>query len=169
MDPEGITYDTWHDRLFVADGVNAEVYEYTPDGTLVGQFDVKRYGVVDPESVEFNLDSGTLFTMSSKRTSRVIVETTTSGDLLQTIDIAAANSRKAAGLAYAPASDGSGTKHFYIVDRGVDNNTDPNIIDGMMYQMALPLGHTDEHADGDEHAYEYPHTDRHAHQYTHAD
>ncbi|HBY97124.1 MAG TPA: hypothetical protein DEP84_24795, partial [Chloroflexi bacterium] len=106
---------------------------------LVGQFDVERYGVVDPESVEFNPDSGTLFTMSSKRTSRVIVETTTGGDLLQTIDFSAASSRKAAGLAYAPASDGSRTKRFYIVDRGVDNNSDPNIIDGKMYEMTVPL------------------------------
>ncbi len=28
-DPEGITYDTWHDRVFVSDGVNREIYQYT--------------------------------------------------------------------------------------------------------------------------------------------
>jgi VCBS repeat-containing protein len=137
-DAEGITYNSWNNHLFVADGVNAEVYEYTLSGTLVNQFDVLAYGVQDPESVEFNPVSGTLFVMSSNRSSPVIVETTITGDLLQTIDISATNARAAAGLAYGPASDGSGVKRFYIVDRGVDNNSDPNIIDGMMYELSAP-------------------------------
>jgi uncharacterized protein YjiK len=117
-DPEGIAFDSWHNRLFVADGVNMEVYQFTLSGSLVGHFDVEQYGVADPESVEFNPDSGTLFVLSSNRSSPVAIETTTSGTLLNTIDVAAANARAAAGLAYAPASDGSGTKRFYIVDRG---------------------------------------------------
>jgi VCBS repeat-containing protein len=137
-DAEGITYNSWNNHLFVADGVNAEVYEYTLAGTLVNQFDVLAYGVQDPESVEFNPISGTLFVMSSNRSSPVIVETTVAGDLLQTIDISTTNARAAAGLAYGPASDGSGVKRFYIVDRGVDNNSDPNIIDGMMYELSAP-------------------------------
>ncbi|MFN8454763.1 MAG: hypothetical protein U0401_08865 [Anaerolineae bacterium] len=137
-DPEGIAFDTWHNRLFVADGVNREVYQYTLTGSLVSQFDVLVYGVEDPETVEFNPDSGTLFVMSSNRASPVMVETTLNGDLIQTIDISAANPRAAAGLAYAPASNGSGAKRFYIVDRGIDNNTDPNIIDGKMYEMTAP-------------------------------
>jgi VCBS repeat-containing protein len=137
-DPEGITYDTWNNRLFVADGVNMEVYEYTLSGSLVNHFDVEQYGVADPESVEFNPATGTLFVMSSNRSSPVIVETTTSGDLLQTIDISATGSRAAAGLAYAPASGGSGALRFYIVDRGIDNNSDPNIIDGKMYELTAP-------------------------------
>jgi uncharacterized protein YjiK len=137
-DPEGITFDTWNNRLFVADGVNAEVYQYTLSGSLVNHFDVQRYGVEDPESVEFNPDSGTLIVMSSSRTSPIIVETTLSGTLLQTIDISAPNAKQAAGLAYAPASNGSGVKRFYIVDRAIDNNSDPRIIDGKMYEMTAP-------------------------------
>jgi len=138
LDAEGITYDTWNNRLFVADGDNMEVYEYTITGSLVNHFDVEQYGVADPESVEFNPFTGTLFVMSSNRSSPVIVETTTSGDLLQTIDISATSARAAAGLAYAPASDDSGAQRFYIVDRGIDNNTDPNIIDGKMYELTAP-------------------------------
>jgi uncharacterized protein YjiK len=134
-DPEGIAFDTLRNRLFVADGVNKEVYEYTLTGSPVGHFDVGAYGVEDPETVEFNPDSGTLFVMSSNRPSPLIVETTISGTLLQTIDISAANPKQAAGLAYAPASNGSGAKRFYIVDRGIDNNNDPKIIDGKMYEM----------------------------------
>ena len=141
-DPEGITLDTWRNRLFVADGVNREVYEYTLTGSLVGQFDVAAYGVEDPESVEFNPDRGTLFVMSSNRTSPIIIETTVTGDLLQTIDISAAKARQAAGLAYAPASNGSEVRRFYIVDRGIDNNTDPNITDGKMYEITAPSSGT---------------------------
>ena len=137
-DPEGIAFDTRRNRLFVADGVNKEVYEYTLTGTPVGHFDVGAYGVEDPETVEFNPDSGTLFVMSSNRPSPLIVETTITGALIQTIDISAPNAKQAAGLAYAPASNGSGAKRFYIVDRAIDNNNDPRIIDGKMYEMTAP-------------------------------
>ena len=139
-DPEGITYDAQNNRLFVADGVNMEVYQYTTAGVLVSQFDVELYGVLDPESVEFNPDSSTLFIMSSSPNSQLIIETTTDGALLQTINISAANPKAAAGLAYAPASDGSGVQRFYIVDRGIDNDSDPNLIDGKMYEMTTPSG-----------------------------
>ena len=136
-DPEGIAYDAVHDRLFVADGVNREIYQYTTTGVFVGQFDVEQYGVLDPESVEFNRDSGTLLVLSNAG-NPIIVETTTSGALLRTMNIAAANAKALAGLTYAPASDGSAGKHYYIVDRRVDNNSDPNIIDGRMSELTAP-------------------------------
>jgi len=137
-DPEGIAFDTRNKRLWVADGVNREVYQYTLAGALVNHFDVERYGVVDPESVEFRPDNGTLLVLSSSKNTPVVVETTLSGSLLQKISIAAANPIAAAGLAYAPASDGSGVKRFYIVDRGIDNNDNAKIIDGKMYEMTAP-------------------------------
>ena len=135
-DPEGITYDTWHNQLFLVDGTNREIYQFTLTGSLVSHFDVAAYGVTDPESVVFNPESGTLFVLSSS-SNRIIIETTTSGALLQTIDVSASRAVAPAGLAYAPASDGSGTRHFYILDRGIDNNTDPNIIDGKMYELSI--------------------------------
>lgn len=137
-DPEGIAFNTQNNHLFVADGNNAEVYEYTTAGNLVNQFDVGAYGVADPESVAFNSDTGTLFTMSSNRATPIIVETTIDGTFLQTINIAGTNAAAAAGLAFAPASDGSGASRFYIVDRGIDNNTNPNIIDGKLYELTTP-------------------------------
>ena len=136
-DPEGIAFDTWNNHVFVSDGVNMEVYEYTTTGTLVNHFDVEAYGVLDNESVEFNPDSGTLLVLSNHG-SPIIVETTISGGLLRTQDFSAANAIAPAGLAYAPASDGSGVKRFYIVDRGIDNNPNPNIIDGKMYELTAP-------------------------------
>jgi sugar lactone lactonase YvrE len=137
-DPEGITFNTQNGHLFVADGINAEVYEFTIAGNLVNQFDVNQYGIGDPEGIEFNPETGTLFTMSSNKSTPVIAETTIDGTLLQTISIAPTNAAAAAGLAYAPASDGSGAKRFYIVDRGIDNNDNPNIIDGKLYELTVP-------------------------------
>jgi hypothetical protein len=135
VDPEGITYNTFTGRLYVADGVNREIYEYETNGTLVSHFDVLGFGVNDPESVEFNPVSGTLFVLSQDS---LIVETTTSGTLVDTIDVSASGGLKHAGLAYAPRSDGSGAKSFYVVDRGIDNNVDPNIVDGKLFELSAP-------------------------------
>jgi hypothetical protein len=137
-DPEGIAYDTAQNHLFVADGVNTEIYEYTTTGTLLGHFDVGAYGVGDPETVEYNPVSDTLFVLSNRQSGPIIVETTKSGALLQTIDVSAAADFKPAGLAYAPASNGTGVKHFYFVDRGIDNNNDPRIIDGKIFEFTAP-------------------------------
>jgi sugar lactone lactonase YvrE len=137
-DPEGIAYDTAHNRVFVADGVNAEIYQYTTTGSLIGHFDVAAFGVQDPESVEYNPISGTLFVLSNRASGPIIVETSLTGTLIQTIDVAASGARKPAGLAYAPASDGSGALHFYIADRGVDNNSDPREVDGKIYELTTP-------------------------------
>lgn len=137
-DPEGIAYDSWNNQLFVVDGTNAEIYQFSLTGTLIRHFDVQTYGITDPESVEFNPVSGTLFIMNSNSSTTLIIETTTQGALLQTINASAAHPVAAAGLSYAPASDGSGVKRFYIVDRGIDNNANPNIIDGKMFEVTAP-------------------------------
>ncbi len=137
-DPEGIAYDTQENRLWVADGVNREIYHYETNGTLIGHFDVQTYGVEDPESVEFNSDTGTLFVLSNRQSGPIIIETTRSGALLQTIDVSAAPDFRPAGLAYAPASNGTGVKRFYWADREVDNNNDPKIIDGKIFEFTSP-------------------------------
>ncbi|HEU0246268.1 MAG TPA: SdiA-regulated domain-containing protein, partial [Gaiellaceae bacterium] len=137
-DPEGIAYDSWNDRLFVVDGEDRDVYQYTTSGALVSQFDVQAYGVEDPESLEFNPVSGTLFVLSNRQSGPIVIETTTSGALLQTIDVSAAGATKPTGLAYAPASDGSGDRRFYILDRGVATTSNPSVVDGKMYELTAP-------------------------------
>jgi hypothetical protein len=134
-DPEGITYDSWHNTLFVVDGVNKEIYRFTTEGNLIDQFDIEQYGVMDAESIEFNAYSGTLYVLNGRNQ---IIEISTDGALIDTYDISAAHAIAPAGLVYAPASDGSGEMRFYIVDRGIDNNYDPNIVDGKMYEMSAP-------------------------------
>jgi hypothetical protein len=139
-DPEGVAYKASTGRIYVADGVNREVYEYTSSGTPLGHFDTAQYGVDDPETVEVNATSGTLFVLSNRQSGPIIIETTTGGSLIQTISVSAAGARKPAGLAYANASNGSGVKRFFFVDRGVDNNSDPRAVDGKLYEMTTPGG-----------------------------
>jgi hypothetical protein len=142
-DPEGITYDTFGGHLFVVDGLNREVYEYTTGGGLLNHFDVLQYGIVDPEGIQFNPVSGTLFVLSNEKsgngTQTLVAELTRTGGLVQTIDVSAASAVKPADIAYAPASNGNGSKRFYVVDRGIDNNTDPNAVDGKMYELTAPV------------------------------
>ncbi len=140
-DPEGVTFNPVNGRVYVADGVNREVYEYTPAGALLGHFDTAQYGVDDPEAVEANPQTGTLYVLSNRQSGPIIVETTTGGALLQTIDVSAATgAQKPAGLAYANASNGSGVKRFYWVDRGIDNDNNKFAVDGKLYEMTAPGG-----------------------------
>ncbi len=69
-----------------------------------------------------------------------IFEMNETGALLNTIDISGLGMDAPAGIEVAPASNGSAARHYYIVDRGVDNNSDPNENDGMLYEVSAQLG-----------------------------
>jgi hypothetical protein len=144
-DPEGITFDTWQGTLFMADGVNAEIYEIAPgnngvfDGAppdgddVIDSFDTASLGLDDPEGVEFNRDTGHLYIVSGSND--VVVETDRSGNAVRVIDVSFLNALAMAGIAYAPNSDNQATNSLYISDRGVDNNNDPDENDGLIYEI----------------------------------
>ncbi len=144
-DPEGIAYEGTQNRVFVVDGVNAEVYEVTPgpNGVLDGvddvvyQFDTEALGVLDPEGIEFNPDRGTLYLVGEPED--IVAEVTTSGELVSLIDIAEADPRSPSGLAYGRRSDNPDFMSLYVVDRRVDNDTDPKENDGQLYEFGLDI------------------------------
>jgi len=148
-DPEGICYDTFQGHLFIADGVNAEVYEVNPGANgvfngvpptgddVVNHFDTSILGLQDPEGVEFNSDNGNLYIVSNRTADGIIVQTTTAGTAVSVIDIAFLNAKNPGGLAYAPSSVNPAERGLYIVARGVDNNSDPNENDGKIYEISL--------------------------------
>lgn len=142
-DPEAVAFAARRNAVFVVDGKNREVYRYTAEGEPVGSFDVNQYGVIDPEGIAFNPTTETLFTLG-KGEEPIIIETTLNGELLRTIAIDAGPATVPADLAYAPASDGSDTFSFYITFRGIDNNVDPDEMDGVVLEMSAPepFGHT---------------------------
>ena len=147
-DPEGVTFASGLGALFIADGLNEEVYQVTPgangifDGVppagddQVTSFDTTSLGALDPEGIAFNSDNGNLYVVG--KPADTLFEVTISGALVQTIDISAANARKPAGLAYAPSSLNPNIMNIYIAARGVDNDSNPNENDGHVYEMTLP-------------------------------
>lgn len=148
-DPEGLTFAQGPGVIYIADGVNSEVYRISPgsDGIFngvspdgddqVSSFDTLGVGLEDPEGIVYNQDSGNLYVVGKPKT--LLFEFATDGTLVRTIDISASNSRKPAGLAYGPSSAHAGMMSIYIAARGVDNGADPDENDGMIYEMTLPI------------------------------
>jgi hypothetical protein len=134
FDPESVVYSPTTGNLFIVDGVNSEVYQVTTSGTLISQFDTESLGIVDPEGGTL-LDNGNLAIIGFPENR--VAEVTTSGALVQVYDISAANPIKPAGLALAPSSQNASQRSLYIVDRGIDNNVDPNENDGRMFEFSL--------------------------------
>lgn len=144
-DPEGVAYEGLANRLFITDGVNAEIYEVRagPNGLFDGvddqisHFDTERLGVLDPEGIEFNPDTGNLYIVGKPE--EIVAEVTTTGELVAAIDISAANPRKPAGLAYGRRSDNPDEMSLYVTERGVDNDSDPDENDGKIYEFGLDI------------------------------
>ncbi|MCE7981970.1 MAG: hypothetical protein DYG89_12310 [Caldilinea sp. CFX5] len=145
-DPEGIEYARINnsDWLFLVDGLNSELYmiQPGPNGQFDGvddvrtQYDTATLGVLDPEGVAYHPHTGTLYLVGKPPTR--LTEITLNGALVRYVDISAANARKPAGLAFAPNSQNPNQLSLYIVDRMVDNNSDPKENDGLVYEMSIP-------------------------------
>jgi hypothetical protein len=136
-------------HILVVDGVNTDVYDYAPgpNGTFDGvapagddtrvAYDVGQYGAKNPEGIAYYPGRNTILVLDSD--SRKVYELSRTGALLNAIDISAGKPRHAAGITLAPASNGSGKTNLYIVDRGVDNNTNAAENDGRLYEMSVTL------------------------------
>jgi hypothetical protein len=131
-DAEGVAFDTSTSAVFIVDGVNKEVYRRASNGAVT-QFDVGAFGAVDPEGIDYDAARGTLLVVDNS--SAMVYELTPAGSLVRAIDIAAANAQQAAGVTVSPSSSGTG-RSLYIVDRGDDNDVDPNENDGRLYEMS---------------------------------
>jgi len=146
-DPEGLAFGMG--ALFIADGRDATVYRVgrgrngvfdgvAPEGDdRVRSFGVSAFGQLDPEGIEFNPETGTLFVVSNQRGSNAI-EVTTGGDLVREIDLSTIGIRSPAGLAYGPRRTDPSRYSLYVADRGRDNGGDPLENDGKIYELALP-------------------------------
>jgi len=144
-DTEGLTYDTNRGVLHIVGGTDERVFTVDPgpngkfDGVpseggddIVTSFDVGALGIRDPEGIEYDPNFDILYITAS---SNSIAMVTPNGELLGFLDITEANAHKPAGLALAPSSGDPTQTSLYVVDRGVDNNTDPNENDGKLYEF----------------------------------
>ncbi len=159
-DPEGLAYDPIEGAIYIADGVDSEIYKLLPgpngqfDGVpadggddIVTSFDTLSLGVSDPEGIAWDPATGNLYIVGVPATR--VAEVTTAGALVRMIDISSANAIKPAGLALGPWSGvnsdpNPGVLNLYIVDRGVDNSAgpdyDPFENDGKLYEFSIPEG-----------------------------
>ncbi|TIW60419.1 MAG: RTX toxin [Mesorhizobium sp.] len=147
-DPESVAYDSNHGVLYLADGSTQTIYKIAPgpngkfDGIastggddIVTSFSAHALGTPSDESIAYDPVHDILYIIQSRNSVAMV---TTTGELLGTLDISAANAKKPAGLALAPSSDDpSHHMSLYIVDRGVDNDSNPTENDGKIYEFHL--------------------------------
>jgi hypothetical protein len=144
-DPEGVDYDTATGSIWTADGVNTQVFRYQPgpDGQfgtsddVRNNFDVGVYGARDPEGMGYDPVRDTILIVDDG--SETIYEMDKTGALLNTISIAGHDVTAAAGLAVAPGSSNATQRNYYVVARGLDNDSHPTENDGMLYEFSATL------------------------------
>lgn len=147
FDPEGVAFG--QGMLFVSDGEGAEVTVITPgangkfdglppagDDVINKHFDTASLGIRDPEGIGYDAQRGTLF-ITSRLERNSLFEVSISGKLLNTYDISVLNATLPAGVGVGPASQNPARTSIYIVDRGIDNDVDPDENDGMLYEVTL--------------------------------
>ncbi len=143
-DSEDVAYG--NNTIFVAGGVDAEVYMFSlgPNGVLGGgddgpvtHFDTLALGFRDLEGVGYNADQGTLFIVSTYSSDRTLGETTLTGTLLNTYDLAYLGSNPRSSVTYGPSSGNPAIKNIYMSSRGVDNGADPNENDGKVWEISI--------------------------------
>lgn len=152
-DPEGVAYSPHDGRLYIADGVDREVYIVDSganglfDGVpseggddLVMSFDTERLGMTDIEGIASDSDHiGHLYLVGEP--DDTVFHVTTGGFLVRSFGILQ-EAKKPAGLTLAPGSLGNDDPYpdllnLYITERGADNNWDPDENDGKIYEYSV--------------------------------
>lgn len=147
-DAEDVAYDASTGDLFVAEGDTQEVWRVSagPNGRFdgsppagddsVSHFDVAVHGSLDVQGLTYSASRDSLFLADRK--AQQVIEVSKAGALIQTIDVAAIDMHRPAGITLAPGSDDPTRTSMYIVTRGRDNNTYPNENDGTLYELSAP-------------------------------
>lgn len=141
-DAEDPTFDRSTGQLFFLDGDRTEIYRIDPVDRAFGNrndrmrhFDLGRLGPSDFEALGFDPSRSTL--LVGGRDER-IYEITKNGRLVRVIDVSRIRGlRRISGITRAHASDGSGAMNYWIVDRGVDNDSRPNENDGDLWEISI--------------------------------
>ena len=145
-DAEDVAYDSKRNEILVIDGVNNELFRVDPgpdakfNGTapvaddVATHTDLEQYGVIDPEGVVYDAVRDTVVVADRSR----LWEIDTTGALLDSASLSPSLAHLG-GVTIAPASDGSGKRNYYVVERGVDNNTNALENDGKIYEVAAAL------------------------------
>jgi DNA-binding beta-propeller fold protein YncE len=148
MDPEGVEFDASSGHLFVADGSAKEVYDIDPVNGVLGDgddvvthFDVAKYGIRNFEGVGADPKRNTLLVVDGYE--RRIFELTKAGKLRRIISLSTLpfTNLWLSSVTVAPTSnpsDSPSAMSYWVADRHVDNNTNPNENDGRIYEVTVP-------------------------------
>ena len=143
-DAEDVAYG--NNTLFIADGINAEVYRIPlgANGVLGGgddgatsHFDTAALGFNNIEGIGYKADSGTLLIVGTGSDNRYLGEISTNGMLLRAYNLAYSGLTHREDVTYAPSSQNSSLKNVYITDRGVDNDSNSNENDGEVWEISI--------------------------------
>ncbi len=160
-DPEDVTCDPNSGLLYVVNGVGINILVYSwsasysePNPGPSSRVATTHYKLErtidlfatagdpsgipsDGEGIFYDPASGRLFVTSDP--DEAIFEYTTDGVFIRKFNIGGLSPRPIApqGLTLGPSSNGSGGESFYLVDGGIDNDSDPNERDAAVYELAV--------------------------------
>jgi hypothetical protein len=146
QDPEGIDYEVAANALWLAGGEASDFHRvragndgrFGTSDDVWTHWDAGVFGAQDPEGMAFDNVRGTALLLDDS--SEMIYELDrNTGALINTIDLSGASMTAAAGLAVAPASNGSGQRTYYVVARGQDNDSNPNENDGRLFEVTATM------------------------------
>ena len=127
-----------HNQIFRIDPGPNGLFDGTDD--VVSCFDTKSLGIRDPEGMTIDPATGDFYVVGL--TDRGVAVASPSGELVDLINLTgvlpfSTQTMSPAGVALAPASDDPNRTDLYVADRAVDNNVDPNEVDGKVYEVRL--------------------------------
>jgi hypothetical protein len=149
-DMEDVTYNSFDGHLyFTVDsthmcklngGANGVFDGLPPQGDdVVTIVNVPNSPFLDPEGIVYDPFWNTL--VIADRSTRDLYEITPAGGFLRKIDVNFPGGTKPAGVTIAPGTTNPMLRNYYVVDRKVDNDGDPNENDGRLFEVvAIPLG-----------------------------
>jgi hypothetical protein len=147
-DAEGLAWDPSDRSLWLSDGTASRIFHIergldgvfggsatSPSDDIVTSFDAIAAGARDPEDLEVDLATGSLWVISGLN--KTIAEMSKSGALIALYDISGSGIVNGAGITLAPGGAAPNETHIYVSDRNVDNDVDPSENDGRIFEFAL--------------------------------
>jgi len=149
-DLEDLTYNNFEGAIYtvsnsteickIAPGPNGVFNGLPPQGDdVLTQIPVPSSPFLDPEGIVYDPFWNTL--VIADRATRDLYEITPSGGVLRKIDVNFPGGTKPAGVTIAPGTTNPMLRNYYVVDRKIDNDSDPLENDGRIFEIvAIPLG-----------------------------
>ncbi|HZN38536.1 MAG TPA: hypothetical protein VFD82_07010 [Planctomycetota bacterium] len=147
LDAESLAFDGATGALWIAGGAASLVHKLRPgtngifDGTspngddVLASFDTAGFGVTELGGIALRPSDGGIYVLGLPMTR--LLHLNALGQLVRTITLPSTALHRPAGIVFAPSTVGAGDSLF-LVDRGVDNDLNPNENDGLLLEYGVP-------------------------------